>query len=110
MSGQIRYPDGFKFDAAAQPTERGYSVIEVTAQLGSVRISIANPDTDKDRKAIAGIAIWASVSETVDQRIPAQITAGVFPIRLRPDDWVSGDINWVLLGHSSGDVVLSRAA
>lgn len=44
---------------------------------------------------IAGIAIWASVSEAVDARIREQIAAGVFPIRLRPEDWKSGQINWL---------------
>ncbi len=44
---------------------------------------------------IAGIAIWASVSESVDARIREQIAAGVFPIRLRPEDWKSGSINWL---------------
>lgn len=44
---------------------------------------------------MVGIAIWASVSEEVDARIREQIAAGVFPVRLRPDDWKSGSINWV---------------
>jgi cytolysin-activating lysine-acyltransferase len=45
---------------------------------------------------IAGMAIWASVSEEVDARIREQIKAGVFPVRLKPDDWNSGEINWLL--------------
>lgn len=43
-----------------------------------------------------GFAIWASVSEQVDERIREQIKSGVFPIRLKPDDWQSGEINWLL--------------
>ena len=34
MSGQIRYSDEFKIDAAPQVTERGYSVKEVTERFG----------------------------------------------------------------------------
>ena len=45
---------------------------------------------------LIGIAIWASVSEEVDQRIVEQIKAGVFPVRLKPEDWTSGDINWLM--------------
>lgn len=50
-----------------------------------------NPLTD-----IAGIAIWASVSEEVDARIRDQVRAGVFPLRLKSEDWNSGSINWLM--------------
>lgn len=50
------------------------------------------PDEDRDT---AGFAIWASVSEEVDGRIRQQISQGVFPIRLKPNDWNSGKINWL---------------
>ncbi|WP_407491791.1 toxin-activating lysine-acyltransferase [Pseudooceanicola sp. MF1-13] len=45
---------------------------------------------------MAGMAIWASVSEEVDLKIRDQIKAGVYPIRLKPNEWVSGNINWLL--------------
>ena len=45
---------------------------------------------------IAGLAIWASVSEEVDAKIREQAKAGVFPVRLAADDWNSGEINWLL--------------
>jgi cytolysin-activating lysine-acyltransferase len=48
------------------------------------------------RGRLAGIAIWASVSEEVDAKIREQIKAGVFPVRLKPEDWTSGKINWLL--------------
>ena len=44
---------------------------------------------------LSGIAIWASVSEEVDAKIREQIKAGVFPVRMKPDVWISGDINWL---------------
>lgn len=62
------------------------------------RIAIAHP-AEKDRPAlidITGVAIWASVSDEVDAKIREQIKAGVFPIRLKPEDWTSGPNNWLL--------------
>lgn len=61
------------------------------------RIAIAYPKEAKGPMAdIAGMAIWASVSQEVDAKIREQIKAGVFPLRLKPEDWISGDINWLL--------------
>lgn len=61
------------------------------------RVAIAQsaPADGKGVQATAGIAIWASVSEEVDARIREQIVAGVFPIRLKAEDWTSGTINWL---------------
>ena len=36
------------------------------------------------------------MSEEVDLKIRDQIKAGSFPIRLKPEDWQSGSINWLL--------------
>jgi len=61
------------------------------------RVAVAYNGPDKARtQDIAGMAIWASVSEETDARIREQIKAGVFPIRLKPEDWTSGGINWLL--------------
>ena len=43
-----------------------------------------------------GIAIWASVSEEVDAKIREQVRAGTFPVRLKLEEWKSGDIHWLL--------------
>lgn len=62
------------------------------------RIALAHP-ADQDRAAlidITGLAIWASVSDEVDAKIREQIKAGVFPIRLKQEDWTSGSNNWLL--------------
>jgi hemolysin-activating ACP:hemolysin acyltransferase len=59
----------------------------VTAEDGSTRI---------DEENVAGIAIWASVSDEVDVKIAEQVKAGVFPVRLGGDDWTSGDQVWLL--------------
>jgi cytolysin-activating lysine-acyltransferase len=62
------------------------------------RIAIAYPggEARSELADISGLAIWANVSEEVDARIRDQIRAGAFPIRLKPEDWASGDINWLL--------------
>ena len=45
---------------------------------------------------MAGIAIWAKVSEEVGKKIEEQIRAGNFPIRLKGSEWDSGEIVWLL--------------
>lgn len=62
------------------------------------RVAIAYPgNIEKNPLAdISGLAIWASVSQEVDAQIREQIKAGVFPLRLKPEDWTSGKINWLL--------------
>jgi hemolysin-activating ACP:hemolysin acyltransferase len=61
------------------------------------RIAIAYPNSAKTAPEtdMAGFAIWASVSEEVDARIREQIAQGTFPVRLKPQDWSSGEINWL---------------
>lgn len=61
------------------------------------RIAIARPAKEEPGMLtdIAGFAIWASVSEEVDAKIREQIKTGSFPIRLKPEDWQSGTINWL---------------
>ena len=61
------------------------------------RIAVAqsSDETGKDG-SLAGIAIWASVSEEVDAKIREQIKAGTFPVRLRAEEWTSGEISWLL--------------
>lgn len=60
------------------------------------RIAIAKAGGEGKAEETAGIAIWASVSDEVDQKIREQVKAGVFPIRLKSDDWASGDNAWLL--------------
>lgn len=59
------------------------------------RIAIATPKSATGIEPPA-IAVWASVSIEVDARIAEQTKAGVFPIRLKSEDWKSGDIVWLL--------------
>ena len=39
-----------------------------------------------------GVALWASVSSAVDQRLSDLST----PLRLKADEWRSGDIPWLM--------------
>ena len=49
-----------------------------------------------------GLVLWASVSEDVDKRLSA---AAAQPLRLKPQDWKSGDILWVILALGDQRVV-----
>ena len=49
-----------------------------------------------DEQTIAGIAIWATVSDAVDAKIAEQVKAGTFPVRLSPDDRLGGEHVWLL--------------
>lgn len=61
-----------------------------------VAMAYAGTSDSPELADMAGLAIWASVSEEVDAKIREQIRAGAFPLRLKPEDWTSGDINWLL--------------
>lgn len=45
-----------------------------------------------------GVVLWALVSTEVDERLSAPEN----PLRLKPDEWRSGDIPWIM--HATGDV------
>jgi hemolysin-activating ACP:hemolysin acyltransferase len=61
------------------------------------RIAIAQrAGSDVAAQDIAGVAIWASVSDEVDAKIRDQIAGGVWPIRLASEDWNSGSNNWLI--------------
>ncbi len=52
--------------------------------------------------APVGVVLWARVSEEVDQRLSA---APGQPIRLKPQEWRSGDIIWVVVAAGDGRVI-----
>jgi cytolysin-activating lysine-acyltransferase len=62
------------------------------------RIAIAYPGNASEEQLadITGVAIWANVSEEVDASIREQIKAGTFPLKLKAEDWTSGNINWLI--------------
>lgn len=60
------------------------------------QVKSADGKAKPDEETIAGIAIWATVSDAVDAKITEQVRAGVFPVRMAIDDWTSGDNVWLL--------------
>jgi cytolysin-activating lysine-acyltransferase len=73
-------------------------------QRDRVAIALAGPSEEEAHHGKpSAFMIWASVSPQVDEKIRDQIAAGVFPLRLSPQDWNSGSINWLL------DVVASTS-
>ncbi|WP_271079002.1 toxin-activating lysine-acyltransferase [Aurantiacibacter sp. MUD61] len=61
------------------------------------RIAIAQRGGDDPSASdIAGVAIWASLSDEAEGRLRDQIKGGAWPLRLKPDDWNSGQNNWLL--------------
>lgn len=40
-----------------------------------------------------GVALWAKVSPEVDEKLSSNLDT---PIKLRPDEWRSGEINWLI--------------
>jgi cytolysin-activating lysine-acyltransferase len=88
---------------AVEPRYRHQTLADLQAlvlePLLRSRIAIAmagGKDEDPVGAATAGIAFWASVSDEVDAKIREQIKAGVFPVRLKPQEWASGDKAWLL--------------
>jgi hemolysin-activating ACP:hemolysin acyltransferase len=59
------------------------------AKVGSKKTGVVVP---------AGVVLWASVSPEVDKKLSENAAA---PLRLRPDEWRSGDIIWLV--EAAGD-------
>jgi hemolysin-activating ACP:hemolysin acyltransferase len=70
----------------------------VTEPLMRNRIAIASakPSDGLEQGQMVGLAYWAKVSEEVEAKIKEQIKNSVFPIRLKPEEWESGDRLWLL--------------
>ena len=57
-----------------------FSIAEAKSSKNGVSVSVA-------------VALWASVSSEVDKRLSANVDK---PMRLRPSEWRSGDILWLI--------------
>ncbi|MCL2713927.1 MAG: toxin-activating lysine-acyltransferase [Alphaproteobacteria bacterium] len=61
------------------------------------RVAIAKSAVNEGSpEETAGFAIWASVLDEAEARIREQIKARVFAIRLKAEDWNSGEHHWLL--------------
>jgi cytolysin-activating lysine-acyltransferase len=78
---QVKAADG------AAPAAKGTSEGAGLSERAEIKV---------DEETIAGIAIWATVSDAVDAKITEQVRAGVFPLRLGAEDWTSGEQVWLL--------------
>lgn len=64
------------------------------------RIALTQPKAEEGNEKAAlvpaSIALWASVSAGTDAKIREQVKSGVFPVRLKAEEWNNGDIVWLL--------------
>jgi len=60
------------------------------------RIAFAHRDGDDPTGMPIGMAVWASVSDPVAERIAADANANIFPVRMEAHDWTSGETIWLL--------------
>ena len=94
------------------PTHRHYSLSDLEwmvlppLKLGQVAMAETKPDQSGSRQPLA-VMFWATVSTEVDRRISSNLSA---PIRLRPDEWRSGDILWIadMIGDMSAGHALVK--
>jgi cytolysin-activating lysine-acyltransferase len=68
---------------------------------GQFSVTIAQSKTD-GRTAPVGVVLWASVSDEIDKRLNA---APQQTIRLKPEEWKSGDNVWVVAAAGDGRVI-----
>lgn len=61
--------------------------------LNQFTLLSGKPKDGPDVAVPLGLALWAKVSEEVDKKLAANLTQ---PLRLRPDEWASGDIRWLI--------------
>jgi hemolysin-activating ACP:hemolysin acyltransferase len=66
-------------------------------QFMTIRSKVQAKDSEVGNITIPmGMALWALVSDEVEQKLLSQKEAGTQP-RLAPQDWTSGDIPWLML-------------
>jgi cytolysin-activating lysine-acyltransferase len=79
-------------------TERGRTLADLewmvvpAMQTGQFAVAEAQAQ-DTGVVAPMGVVLWAMVSESVDQRMSAQLDK---PMDLKPAEWKSGDIPWIV--------------
>lgn len=61
-------------------------------RMGQCRVAKTLPQQGAPGIPIAAV-LWASVSHEVDERLSGNVNA---PMRLRPDEWKSGDVLWLV--------------
>lgn len=95
------------------PNHRHFSLSDlewmVLPALSSGQLALAEtkPDQSGIRQPLA-VLFWASVSPEIDRRMSSNLDA---PIRLRADEWRSGDILWItdMIGDMSNGHALVKS-
>jgi hemolysin-activating ACP:hemolysin acyltransferase len=79
------------------PRYRHYTLGEleclVIPPLLTGQYTVANTSLKQNGVTVPAIALWASVSADVDKKLSENLH---LPIRLRPDEWRSGDVLWLI--------------
>jgi hemolysin-activating ACP:hemolysin acyltransferase len=70
---------------------------------GQFRIGEVKPDKNQGAAMPAAVVLWASVSAEVDARL---MTADEGAVKLKPEEWTSGDILWLV--HAAGETRFVR--
>jgi cytolysin-activating lysine-acyltransferase len=84
------------------PTDKHHSLADlewlVVPAIARGQYALAEAQSkETGATAPVGAVLWALVSEDVDKRL-SDLSA---PTRLKPDEWRSGDIPWII--HATGD-------
>lgn len=89
------------------PAHKHYSIADIEWMIlpavtaGQFYVVEATHKEHGYRAPIAFVS-WAFVSEEVDQRLAGQVSQR---LRLRPDEWKSGEIAWVIDAAGTGEAV-----
>jgi len=80
------------------PRHKHYALADlewlVLPPLERGQVKLAEAKIQPDGPSVpAGFLLWAGVSPEVDKRLSQSLNA---PMRLRPDEWKSGDIVWLI--------------
>lgn len=116
-AGKMRQAAGAKMAAAAfgeitallmrSPGHKHYSLADLEWLIlpavlsNQFALAGAKAKSNTAMTVPVGVALWARVSEEVDQEIAANLDR---PLRLRPDQWSSGDNLWLIDVVASAEV------
>ncbi len=88
-------------------SERGRTLADLewmvvpAMQTGQFAVAEAQAQ-DTGVVAPMGVVLWAMVSDSVDQRLAAQLDR---PMDLKPGDWKSGDTPWIVAAFGEPKIV-----
>jgi hemolysin-activating ACP:hemolysin acyltransferase len=88
-------------------SERGRTLADLewmvvpAMQTGQFAVAEAQAQ-DTGIVAPMGVVLWAMVSDSVDQRLAAQLDQ---PMDLKPGEWKSGDIPWIVAAFGEPKII-----